>query len=444
MFEVLDLYERRPEIVPAAERHWTNQLALALCVAGDGLPVAPLPVAANLSTTVPVNPMFAHEVTPPFVLHYHNEMTTDGFVLRSRHRAAQPPHRRLQPARGRSSSTCATTAFRRPPSPGARCGGSRAAAGTRTGRSPGVRRHRLLAPVRRQAKRLAAGYRQGGDSAEPPPFPFIVGCGRSGTTLLRAMLDAHPDLAIPDEVGFVVRYARPHYALRYGWPRRFDAGRCAELFSPTVVPAVGAADPDVLASRSDRLRQRVVRRRWSAGCTAVAAEHRGKPRFGDKTPMHVLHLPRLARMFPEARFVHIIRDGRDVALSYLSVAWGPDDRSRRRPSVAAQRGHGRRAGARLGPGRYHEVRYEELVADPEPVAAPAVPVPRPAVGRALLRHDEQAEAVIAATRFPAAHQQLRCPPRRVCATGGRRCGRPSVGRFEAIAGPLLDQLGYGR
>ena len=54
------------------------------------------------------------------------------------------------------------------------------------------------------------------------PFPFFVGCGRSGTTLLRAMFDAHRDVAVPDEVAFIIRYARPHYALQYGWPRRFE------------------------------------------------------------------------------------------------------------------------------------------------------------------------------------------------------------------------------
>ena len=45
--------------------------------------------------------------------------------------------------------------------------------------------------------------------SDPPPFPFFVGCGRSGTTLLRAMFDAHRDVAVPDEVAFIIRYARP-------------------------------------------------------------------------------------------------------------------------------------------------------------------------------------------------------------------------------------------
>ena len=156
VFEVLDLYEQRPEIVPAAERHWTNQLALALCVTGDGLPFAPLPVAANLSTTVPVNSMFAHQVTPPFVLHYHNEMTTDGFVMRSRHRAVNP----LIDAFNRERAAFLDLPYDRLPAPPLARRALRRVEGRgwyEDGPVARLRRHRLLAPVRRQAKRLARG-----------------------------------------------------------------------------------------------------------------------------------------------------------------------------------------------------------------------------------------------------------------------------------------------
>jgi hypothetical protein len=88
--DVLDLYDDHPELVPPPERHWTNQLALAVALAGAGLPVDPLPVGLNLSTTVRVHPMFRHQVVPPFVLHYHNEITSTGFVQRSRNGTLNP------------------------------------------------------------------------------------------------------------------------------------------------------------------------------------------------------------------------------------------------------------------------------------------------------------------------------------------------------------------
>jgi hypothetical protein len=156
VFEVLDLYERRPDIVPAPERHWTNQLALALVAAGDGIPIVGLPVAANLSTTVEVHPLFAHEVTPPFVLHYHNELDADGFVFRSRHPSLNPLIDEFNRAR---AETFAIEYPGLPDPPLVRRALRRVEgrAWYEGGPVAYVRRHRLLAPVRRQAKRLAKG-----------------------------------------------------------------------------------------------------------------------------------------------------------------------------------------------------------------------------------------------------------------------------------------------
>ncbi|MET0146655.1 MAG: hypothetical protein ABW328_17980 [Ilumatobacteraceae bacterium] len=154
--DVLDLYERRPDVVPAKERHWTNQLALALAVAGDDIAVARLPVAANLSTTVTVHPLFAHEVTPPFVLHYHNEMDANGFVFRSRNAVLNP----LIDAFNRELSRTTGRPYDRLPQPPLARRVLRSVEGRswyQRGLVATVRRHRLLAPVRRQAKRLAKG-----------------------------------------------------------------------------------------------------------------------------------------------------------------------------------------------------------------------------------------------------------------------------------------------
>ena len=453
IFDVLDLYESRPDIVPAKERHWTNQLSLALAVAGDGIPVVRLPVAANLSTTVTVHPLFAHEVTPPFVLHYHNEMDAGGFVYRSRNRALNPlidafnreraelGGLRLRGAArpavgaataplGRGSRLVRTGAGRpRSPSPPA---GAAAAPGQAIGAGSGR-------PMTAPTTTAIAG--------PPPPdhpvFPFFVGCGRSGTTLLRAMFDAHRDVAVPDEVAFIIRYARPHYALQYGWPRRFDAARCTDLIVgdssfrrwPITEPEARAALADAIpTSFADTIRQ----------LYALAAARRGKSRYADKTPMHVLHLRRLGRLFPEARFVHVVRDGRDVAMSYRSVGWGPttveDAAVRWRRSVL----RGRSEGERLGAGRYREVRYEDLVRDPERVLRELCGFLDLEWDDGVLHHHERAADVIAATRFPDAHRRLLLPPTPGLRDWRREMATDDVARFEAVAGGLLDELGYGR
>ena len=102
---------------------------------------------------------------------------------------------------------------------------------------------------------------------------------------------------------------------------------------------------------------------------AYAAQH-GKPGWGDKTPYYIGHLDELRRVFPEARIVNLVRDGRDVALSLLRVPFGPANvwaaAHQWRDAVDA----GERAAERLGDDLL-TVRYEDLVAAPE-TAIPAV------------------------------------------------------------------------
>jgi hypothetical protein len=93
----------------------------------------------------------------------------------------------------------------------------------------------------------------------------------------------------------------------------------------------------------------------------------GKSRWGEKTPAHVFHIDLIDEVFPEAQFIHIIRDARDVVRSLQNVEWSPRrirwSVGRWTDSVAA----GRSAGRRLGTGRYLEVRYEALTREPRKV-----------------------------------------------------------------------------
>jgi hypothetical protein len=100
-----------------------------------------------------------------------------------------------------------------------------------------------------------------------------------------------------------------------------------------------------------------------AAVFSTYARRRGKQRWGDKTPNNAIRIGLLARLFPEAQFVHVIRDGREVAASVVEQGWGT-----RAPTVAAlwwrhNVSVARRDGGRLEAGRYLEVRLEELVAD---------------------------------------------------------------------------------
>ena len=187
------------------------------------------------------------------------------------------------------------------------------------------------------------------------PF-FVVGCARSGTTLLRTMLDGHPRLAVPDESHFVIGLA----------PRWWRPGATPTLDDILAHPKVRAWDVDrvMLRTRAEAVSPRGYAALVDAVFSAYADEH-GKARWGDKTPGYVSYVPQLARMFPDARFVHLVRDGREVAASLAEWDWG----ARTAVSGAWWWAHkvrvGRRDGARLGPERYLELRLEDLTAAPE-------------------------------------------------------------------------------
>lgn len=201
--------------------------------------------------------------------------------------------------------------------------------------------------------------RRSGSDSHGPPAPFIVGVARSGTTLLRLMLDAHSQLAIPPETHFVPKL------IRRCEEGALDRARIVEFVtSHRRWPDFGL-DAAEFARRIDAVDPRDGGE--IARCLYRAyADAQGKPRWGDKSPPYVKRMPRLAAALPEARFIHIVRDGRDVALSLLDVSWGPETIAEGAAKWAEEIRRARRHSRRIGRGRYLEMRYEDVIADPEP------------------------------------------------------------------------------
>ena len=121
------------------------------------------------------------------------------------------------------------------------------------------------------------------------------------------------------------------------------------------------------------------------------AHQQGKPRAGDKTPFHLLHIERLADAFPEARFVHIVRDGRDVVPSILGMSFGPDRFAEAVLFWQRRVEQGLDGGAALGPERYQEIRYEAMVTDPEAALRDLCPFIGLEYSDEMLRYHERAE-----------------------------------------------------
>lgn len=201
-------------------------------------------------------------------------------------------------------------------------------------------------------------------SAPGAPMPFIVGSPRSGTTLLRLMLDAHPALAIPPETGFLAMPfegfdARGTAADQRAWfcdavtdfPPGAPGWQDFGIDKASFARALEALEPFTPAD-GFRLFYRLYAARFQ------------KARWGDKTPLYGLHLLHLQQLLPEAHFIHIIRDGRGCAAS-LREQWFSPGRSMAEQArhwcgnVATTRRHG--ASCR----HYLEVRYEKLIVDTE-------------------------------------------------------------------------------
>jgi len=194
---------------------------------------------------------------------------------------------------------------------------------------------------------------------EAPPF-FIVGNDRSGTTVLRLVLDRSSEAAVPPESMFLMDFASvrrrgglddPHRAARFA----------AEVWSHPKVRHWGLSGhpPEVPAGLSHAEAYRFA---VEAPFRAYAAKE-GKQRFGDKTPAYVHCLDEVFAVWPAARVVVLVRDGRDVARSITALPFGPNNPY----SAARWWSRGIRAGLqaeRLHPRQVLTVRYEDLVADP--------------------------------------------------------------------------------
>lgn len=193
------------------------------------------------------------------------------------------------------------------------------------------------------------------------PF-FIVGAGRSGTTLLRLILAGHSRLHIPPETWFLRPLVR-------------DFPLTGALTQPQLERAIETMVrherwPDMNLPE-DELRRQAAALAQPTLVDLIDLVYRhlldasNKQRLGDKTPHYFAILPELATLYPGAKFIHLVRDGRDVAISWIDAGWEryyepgfewPDAMAHLRRDHAAY------------PDRVLEVRYEDLVRQPAEVA----------------------------------------------------------------------------
>ena len=274
--------------------------------------------------------------------------------------------------------------------------------------------------------------KQEGQSSSAPVF--VVGMNGSGTSMMLDSLGRHPQLyALPDETLMM-----PYIIMR---AHRFgdltDDANFLKLwrFAIDEIPALvrfnGGSKPEV-PTDWNRF-PRTIAGVFDGIYSALAAK-KGKRRWCEKTPDHVQHLPLLSATFPDARFIHLIRDGREVSCSI-------NRRQHRTPELVIYRWKklvemGQIGGRALGD-RYIEIRYEDLTADPESQ-----------MRRACRFLEVEFSPEVLQSRMP------QNPTRRALAKGqlGEISSNPTkwpdyfdartVGKLEAIGGKKLTELGY--
>jgi hypothetical protein len=286
------------------------------------------------------------------------------------------------------------------------------------------------------------------EQSGPNPYLFIVGSPRSGTTLLRRVVNAHSRIAVPPETHWVPEFYKRRTGLTpeglvtdelvrelIAHPKFVNLGMTPGELRGLLGPG---ETPDYASFVS----------RIFGHCAAA----RGKPLAGDKTPNYVRQIYVLHALWPRARFIHLIRDGREVGLSLLDwkrkgtrmaelfPTWAEDPVTTAALCWERDVRRGRERGRPLGPALYHEIRYEDLVHRPAEEARDLcsfLEVPyeagmlefhqgrtRPGPGRSAK------EAWLPITRGLRDWRTQMAPD--------------DVERFEAAAGDLLDELGYPR
>ncbi len=292
---------------------------------------------------------------------------------------------------------------------------------------------RMLAPQMLRTITAALGFGHRADRFVPAGrrglAPIVIGgCGRSGTTLLRVMLDSHHRICCGPESSLFRRRALDPDALA----ERFGIG-CDEV----------RAAYDAAGSRPA----------FIEAFAAICLRMSGKARWAEKTPRNISRVAEIFASFPDARFVHVLRDGRDVA---CSLRTHPRHRlvdgrlvplktrkpiagcaRRWRDDIESSRRHWQDP-------RFHTLRYEDLVRDPRTVLSALMAFVGEPWDEAMLAHAGRTTPYRDVTRFAQNPEALASVSTSSLGRWRRDLDESDRQTFKRIAGPLLRELGYAR
>jgi len=277
------------------------------------------------------------------------------------------------------------------------------------------------------------------DANRQPPF-FILGAQRSGTTMLRLMLNCHAELAVPHETAFMTAFYRR--LSEYGdLSNESNAARLLDDIAEHHLVRRGGhvIDRDAILAHPIAEFPDLV--------DAIMTEYarsQGKSRWGDKTPYYTPDIDLLWQLFPRARFIHMVRDGRDVVLSQQTMSWMSNSLPRLAADWCWKTTVCHKVGTVLGERQYLELHYEDLVAEPETTLRQICEFLEIGFEPAMLEHERVASGVVPSESLQWHRTSVQAPDRSKLYAWKRRLSRADQIIFEQVAGPALDLFGYER
>lgn len=271
-----------------------------------------------------------------------------------------------------------------------------------------------------------------------PPF-FILGSQRSGTTMLRLMVNRHSRLAVPHETGFITPFYR-QLATYNGCAAPSDTARLLRDVARHKLVERGGLIPDPAAVLA---RAPATYRAFVEAVMAVYCDTKGKARWGDKTPYYTEDVDVLRQIFPDAKIIHLVRDGRDVVASQKSIEWMSQNVPKLARDWAWKVTLLRKVGSCLD-GDYLEVRYEDLVRAPEVALQRICNFLGEAYEPQMLSYAESAERVVPAESLRWHRNSVRPPDPAKLGEWRRKLSLGEQAIVDDLAGPALDLFGYPR
>jgi len=272
---------------------------------------------------------------------------------------------------------------------------------------------------------------------------FIVGANRSGTTLLRLILNAHPRLAVPEELNYFNPWIVTHWR---------DAASDRDAFHHRVhwylheqMPPGAFGDVD-LTELEDAIVTRASDYDWRGlyeGALAAWARHHGKGRWGEKTPGNLFYVDTLLAMFPEAQFIHLVRDPRAGVASMQKTSFFGNDAAINALNRRKYLREGLRRDATMPPEQWTRVRYEDLLTAPEDTLRRLCDVLGERYTPSMLTYYEDADRYMSSAAAQDYNRSARRPIDPSKAHSWRRDLPPSdVATIEAVCHTEMRALSY--